>query len=101
MSIYKVNSYTDDENRTVIERVSIDDTAPTLYIGSVMIKTNKGVFPVEFEIKNDTNNLEKCFAEFDETLKTFIEEKQKEAQTKIITPEEAGVSGNLLQFPKG
>ena len=98
MSIYKVFSYTDDANRTVIERLPLKESSPALYIGSVIIKTEKGVFPIEFEIKEDT--VEKCFEKFDDTLKAFVEEKRREAQTKIVTPAEAGLGGNVIPFPK-
>lgn len=102
MSIYKMDTYSDDANRTVVVRTELG-TENCTYLGSVIIRTPKGVFPVEFEIENNLEaplTVEKCFEIFDERLKAFVEEKQREAQTKIITPEEAGVGGNVLQFPK-
>ena len=102
MSIQKVENYTDDANRTLLVRTPIEGGTPT-YIGTVIIRTPKGVYPIEFEFANDLEaplTIEKCFEIFDERLKAFVEEKQREAQTRIITPEEAGAGGTVLQFPK-
>ena len=99
MSIQKVDTYTDEANRTLLVRTPIEGGTPT-YIGTVIVRTPKGVYPIEFEIENNLEaplTVRTCFEIFDERLKAFVEEKQREAQTKIITPEEAG---NVIQFPK-
>jgi len=100
MSIYKVETYVDDFNRSVIVRTSINSDEVS-YIGSVIIKTSNGTFPIEFEFTDKELTLEKCFEVFDETLRAFVEAKQQEARTKIVTPQDIAGSDNVIQFPKG
>lgn len=92
MSVYKVENYVDDFNRNVSVRTSIDEgEQKTIYIGSVLITTSKGNFPIEFKFPDvEGASLASCFETFDDTLKVFVEEKQKEARSKIVTPQDMG-----------
>lgn len=88
MTIYKVENYIDEVNRTVFTRTELN-TDKTDYFGSYVFKTNQGPFPVQFPFQGDDLSLEKCFEVFDEQLKAFAEKKAEEERTRIVTPQEA------------
>jgi hypothetical protein len=63
----------------------------------------RGSFPRRVRIENNLEaplTVEKCFEVFDERLKAFVEEKQREAQTKIITPKRLASVGTFCSFPR-
>lgn len=92
-NIWKLDTHADDEGRTVVSRTFVmGDAQPTevpLYFGSAMIKTSKGVLPIEFPFPPTVTTISAAFETFDESMKAFIETKQLEAKTRIITPNDA------------
>ncbi len=94
MSIYKMTTYVDDNNRTVMLKESLEGRCS--YMGSVIVQTPKGLLPIEFPFPQDESEMwtiELCFEKFDDELKAYIEKVQRERATQIITPEN---SGNII-----
>jgi hypothetical protein len=87
MTIYKIENYVDEVNRTVFARKDVD-TEKVDYFGSYVFKTNQGPFPVQFPFEGEDLTLEKCFETFDEKLKDFAEKKAAEERSRIVTPDE-------------
>lgn len=88
--IYKINTYTDKEGKTLISTEAIDGSS-TDFFGNVVIQTPNGNIPIEFPFTKATS-VEECFENYDDVLKQFIEDKKREAseQSKvdqIITPD--------------
>lgn len=88
MGIYKTEVFMDDFNRTVTVKTNIEDNSCN-YVGAVLIRTEKGNIPIEFQFEGENLSILNCFETFDDTLKSYIKKKQEE-QSKIITPENAG-----------
>jgi hypothetical protein len=88
MTIYKLENYIDEANRTVFVRTDVK-TEDKEYFGSFMINTSKGPLPIQFKFENEeTLSLEKCFEIFDTSLQTFVQNKIKEEKSRIVTPDE-------------
>lgn len=88
--IYRTETYIDDKNKSVIAKIpTVTSTeAKISFIGTTIKITEKGVIPVSFPFPDTYLNLESCFNDFDTVMENFINEKRKEAKTKIVTPNE-------------
>lgn len=83
--IFKVETYVDDEGRTVNCKMN---EIKTIYIGHVTVATPNGLMPIDFPFPETNTSVEQCFKDFDDSFNLYIEEKRKEAKTRIIQPNE-------------
>ncbi len=99
--IYKINNYSDEEGRNILEKVPFlslenknrlasDDTfivenANSIKEGIFNVQTPMGAMQINFEFPNDLT-LEKCFEKFDELAQQKIQDIEKEMQKQIIIP---------------
>jgi hypothetical protein len=87
MIVYKVEHYTSDEGRNVVAQIPNDGSA-TKYMGMVTVMGPQGPMPIQFPFPDSCTTVSGCYEVFDDTFKDYVEEKQREAKSRIIRPEE-------------
>ena len=100
--IFEVKTYVDHKGRTLYEKTAVKNgwqegnevpfpvnlsMVPKTYRGQGVIQTDSGAIPFPFDFPPGMS-LEECFSRYEEFGKKAFDEMQKEASTKIITPDQ-------------